>query len=47
MNYVTDYASLNAQLAALTEGIPYETANLANAAALLWQEMPGINWAGF
>ena len=47
MNYVTDYASLNAQLAALTEGIPYETANLANAAALLWQELPGINWAGF
>lgn len=47
MNYVTDYTSLNAQLSALTEGIPYETANLANAAALLWQEMPGINWAGF
>ncbi len=47
MNYVTDYTSLNAQLAALTEGVPYETANLANAAALLWQEMPGINWAGF
>ena len=47
MHYVTDYTSLNAQLAALTEGVPYETANLANAAALLWQEMPGINWAGF
>ena len=47
MNYVTDYTSLNAQLSALTEGIPYETANLANAAALLWQELPGINWAGF
>ena len=47
MNYVTDYTSLNAQLAALTEGIPYETANLANVAALLWQELPGINWAGF
>lgn len=47
MHYVTDYTSLNAQLAALTEGVPYETANLANAAALLWQELPGINWAGF
>ena len=47
MHYVTDYTSLNAQLSALTEGIPYETANLSNAAALLWQEMPGINWAGF
>lgn len=47
MNYFTDHAALCAQLTALTEGIPYETANLANAAALLWQEMPGINWAGF
>lgn len=47
MNYVTDYSALCAQLSALTDGIPYETANLANAAALLWQEMPGINWAGF
>ena len=47
MNHFTDYSALCAQLAALTEGIPYETANLANAAALLWQEMPGINWAGF
>ena len=34
-------------LSALVEGIPYETANLANASALLWQEMEGINWAGF
>ena len=42
-----DYSELNRQLAALTDGIPYETANLANAAALLWQELPGINWAGF
>ena len=33
MHYVTDYTSLNAQLSALTEGIPYETANLSNAAA--------------
>ena len=35
------------QLAALTDGIPYEVANLANASALLWQEMPEINWVGF
>ena len=42
-----DYTSLCAQLSALTEGIPYEVANLANASALLWQEMPDINWAGF
>ena len=47
MHYVTDYTSLNAQLAALTEGVPYETANLANAAALLWEKLPDINWVGF
>jgi GAF domain-containing protein len=44
---MTDYTSLCAQLKALTEGIPYETANLANASALLWQTLPDINWAGF
>lgn len=44
---MTDYNSLCAQLTAITEGIPYETANLANAAALLWEHLPGINWAGF
>ena len=44
---MTNYASLCAQLAALTDGIPYETANLANASALLWQELKDINWAGF
>jgi len=42
-----NYEQINAQLAALTEGIPYEVANLANASALLWQELPRINWAGF
>ncbi len=41
------YASVASQLAALTEGIPYEVANLANASALLWQELPDINWVGF
>ena len=43
----TNYSLTAKQLAALTEGIPYEVANLANASALLWQEMPGINWVGF
>ena len=47
MNRNIDYARIVAQLSALTEGIPYETANLANASALLWQEMPDINWVGF
>ena len=39
--------SLRQMLEALTEGIPYETANLANAAALLWEHLQEINWAGF
>ena len=43
----TNYTLVARQLAALTGGIPYEVANLANASALLWQEMPDINWAGF
>jgi len=44
---MTDYEVVARQLAALTEGIPYEVANLANASALMWQEMPRINWVGF
>ena len=43
----TNYTLVARQLAALTEGIPYEVANLANTSALLWQEMPQINWVGF
>jgi GAF domain-containing protein len=44
---MTDYTVLNEQLAALTEGIPYPIANLANASALLYDALPGLNWAGF
>ena len=44
---ITDYQLLNEQLSSLTAGVPHLTANLANASALLWQEMDGINWAGF
>ena len=42
-----DYTMMIKQLSALTEGVPYEMANLANASALLWQELDRINWAGF
>ncbi|MBR0510015.1 MAG: GAF domain-containing protein [Clostridia bacterium] len=42
-----DYDLMNEQLAALTENVPYPIANLANAASLLYQTLPGINWAGF
>lgn len=44
---MTNYEQLVQQLIALTDGVPYEVANLANASALLWQELPDINWAGF
>lgn len=44
---MVNYDSLCAQLAALTDGVPYPISNLANASALLWQELPVINWAGF
>ena len=44
---MTDYKALNGQLKALTEGIPYRIANLANASALLWEHLQDINWAGF
>ena len=44
---MTNYELTARQLAALTEEVPYEVANLANASALLWQEMPRINWVGF
>ena len=47
MEHKTDYALLNAQLEALIKNIPYETANFANASALLWQALADINWAGF
>ena len=43
----TNYSLVAQQLSALIEGVPHEVANLANASALLWQEMPDINWVGF
>ena len=42
-----DYSFLCQSLAAITDGVPYETANLANASALLWEHLPNLNWAGF
>ena len=42
-----DYDQLSEQLAALISGEKDRVANLANCAALLWQGVPAINWAGF
>ena len=41
------YRDLNAALDALTADEPDAIANMANAAALLWQYLPDLNWAGF
>lgn len=32
---------------ALTDGEPDAVANMANVAALLWENLPDLNWAGF
>lgn len=47
MNSNVNYKYVAQRLVALTDGVPYETANLANASALLWQHMENINWVGF
>ena len=41
------YRDLHAALDALTAGEADGIANMANAAALLWQYLPDLNWAGF
>ena len=42
-----DYAALCARLDAVISGVPHPVANCANAAALLWEALPAVNWAGF
>lgn len=41
------YAELRAAIAAVTDGERDGIANMANAAALFWQFLPDLNWAGF
>lgn len=41
------YADLAAAAKALVEGEPDGVANMANVAALIWQFLPNLNWAGF
>ncbi|URW76117.1 GAF domain-containing protein [Sphingomonas donggukensis] len=41
------YRELSVALDALTVDEPDAIANMANAAALLWQYLPDLNWAGF
>jgi len=43
----TLYRDLAAALEALVAGEPDGVANMANAAALIWETLPDLNWAGF
>jgi L-methionine (R)-S-oxide reductase len=46
-NKDADYASLAEELNGLLTGEPDLIANAANTAALLFDALPGVNWAGF
>jgi len=41
------YRDLASALAGLVEGEPDPVANMANAAALIFETLPDLNWAGF
>lgn len=41
------YLDLTSALAGLTADEPDAIANMANAAALIWEYLPDLNWAGF
>ena len=41
------YRDLASALEGLVTGEPDPIANMANAAALIWETLPEINWAGF
>lgn len=41
------YRDIAAAIDAVTTGEPDAVANMANAAAILWEYLPDLNWAGF
>jgi L-methionine (R)-S-oxide reductase len=43
----TMYRDLASALQGLVGGEPDAVANMANAAALIWETLPDLNWAGF
>jgi L-methionine (R)-S-oxide reductase len=43
----TMYRDLVSALEGLTAGEPDPIANMANAAALIWETLPDLNWTGF
>jgi L-methionine (R)-S-oxide reductase len=44
---MTDYALLQEQARCLLAGESHPLPSMANLAALLWQSLEGLNWAGF
>ena len=47
MRGMTDYKLMNSQLKSLSEGVVWDVTILSNAAALLWDSLKDITWAGF
>ena len=47
MRGMTDYKLMNSQLMSLSDGVGWDITILSNAAALLWDSLKDINWAGF
>ena len=44
---MTDYDLMCRQLESLSEGVNWDISVLSNAAALIWDTLEDINWAGF
>ena len=44
---MTDYRLLEKQMKSMCEGMEWDITLLSNAAALIWESLDDINWAGF
>ena len=44
---MTDYELLRKQVESLSDGVSWDVTILANAAAVIWESLENINWAGF
>lgn len=44
---MTDYKYMISAMRSLAEDVDFNISNLANASALIWSQLPDINWAGF
>ena len=44
---MTDYNLLKNQIISISEGVSWDITILSNAAAVIWESLENINWAGF